>query len=182
MAGGLSHTVKQVKCAAQKLPWSDFRSGFHKTAPKLMQRKWVEAFLHRKTNAEADYFQQFSVMFNMISIVIGLHSTMYTRLCHFYTFFPQPYYIMSPNDEIAQFYLCPISFLKIVPPSGHYPQQKNSPAFLFTQKSVKMTQSNVHWRNAGGTLSGKTASRKSVSCVIPLIVYQIENFQQTPPQ
>ena len=48
---------------------------------------------------------------------------------------------MSPKNEIAPFSLCPTSFLKIVPPSGHYFQQKNSPAFLFTHKSVKMTHS-----------------------------------------
>ena len=48
---------------------------------------------------------------------------------------------MSPKNEIAPFSLCPTWFLKIVPPSGHYPQQKNSPAFLFTQKSVKMRPS-----------------------------------------
>ena len=55
--------------------------------------------------------------------------------------FQKPYYIMSPKNEIAPFSLCPTWFLKIVPPSGHYPQQKNSPAFLFTQKSVKMRPS-----------------------------------------
>ena len=48
----------------------------------------------------------------------------------------------EPKNEIAPFSLCPTWFLKIVPPSGHYPQQKNSPAFLFTQKSVKMRPSN----------------------------------------
>ena len=56
-------------------------------------------------------------------------------------FFPQLFYIMSPKNEIAPFSLCPTWFLKIVPPSGHYPQQKNSPAFLFTQKNVKMRHS-----------------------------------------
>ena len=50
---------------------------------------------------------------------------------------------MSPKNEIAPFSLCLTSFLKIVPPSGHYSQQKNSPAFLFTQKNVKMRPSNV---------------------------------------
>ena len=48
---------------------------------------------------------------------------------------------MSPKNEIAPFSLCPTWSLKIVPTSGHYPQQKNSPAFLFTQKSVKMRPS-----------------------------------------
>ena len=55
-----------------------------------------------------------------------------------FAFFPQLFYIMSQKNEIAPFSLCPTWFLKIVPTSGHYPQQKNSPAFLFTQKSVKM--------------------------------------------
>ena len=50
---------------------------------------------------------------------------------------------MSQKNEIAPFSLCPTWFLKIVLPSGHYPQQKNSPAFLFTQKSVKMRPSSV---------------------------------------
>ena len=34
-------------------------------------------------------------------------------------------------------------FSKIVPPSGHYCQQKNSPAFWLAQKSVKMRHSSV---------------------------------------
>ena len=48
---------------------------------------------------------------------------------------------MSQKNEIAAFSLCPTLFLKIVPPSGHYPQQKNSPRFLLAHKNVKMCPS-----------------------------------------
>ena len=57
--------------------------------------------------------------------------------------FPHPFHIMSEKNEIAPFSLCPW-FLKIVPPSGHYPQQKNSPGFLLAHKNVKMCPSNGH--------------------------------------
>ena len=50
---------------------------------------------------------------------------------------------MSPKNEIAPFSLCPTWFLKIVPSSGHYPQQKNSPRFLLAHKNVKMSPSTV---------------------------------------
>ena len=52
---------------------------------------------------------------------------------------------MSPKNSIAPFSLCPTWFLKIVPPSGHYPRQKNSPGFLLAHKNyTKMCPSNGH--------------------------------------
>ena len=45
------------------------------------------------------------------------------------------------KSEIAPFSLCPLRFSKVVQSSGHYCQQKNSPAFLLAQKNVKMTHS-----------------------------------------
>ena len=63
------------------------------------------------------------------------------------------------KSEIAPFSLCPLRFSKIVPSSGHYCQQKNSPAFLLAQKSVKMRHSTL-WSKTGtnrvptGALSG----------------------------
>ena len=45
------------------------------------------------------------------------------------------------KNEIAPFSLCLLRFSKVVPSSGHYCQQKNSPAFLLAQKSVKIRHS-----------------------------------------
>ena len=42
---------------------------------------------------------------------------------------PLVFYIISQKNETAQFSLCPSWFLKIVPPSGHYPQQKTAQDF-----------------------------------------------------
>ena len=41
------------------------------------------------------------------------------------------------KSEIAPFSLCPLRFSKIVPSSGHYCQQKNSPRILLAHKSAK---------------------------------------------
>ena len=46
--------------------------------------------------------------------------------------------------KIAPFSFCTYQFLKMVPSSGHYTTQKNSLAFLVTQKSVKMTHSIIY--------------------------------------
>ena len=51
------------------------------------------------------------------------------------------------KSEIAPFSLCLLRFSKIVQSSGHNCQQKNSPAFLLAQKSVKMTHSNIDGPN-----------------------------------
>ena len=69
---------------------------------------------------------------------------------------------MSPKNEIAPFSLCPTSFLKIVPLSGHYPQQRNSPAFLFTQKSVKMRPSNAWYVNGQNPVEADDGIEKKV--------------------
>ena len=52
--------------------------------------------------------------------------------------FPSSMHGQGPKNEIAPFSLCPLRSLEIIPSSGHYCQQKNSPRILLAHKSAKM--------------------------------------------